>query len=138
MLRKKSVMMHGMATKKRKHKLPNIKPLFTGSVNNAAAAETLHGEVWNERVKASDLTLVKDEVAPPSWKDIATLLQAQVDLLRLVRDLYEVLEDPAIAHVVEMKKSMDDVKQRLDDLCDQMNRHEFNYKHDLTDHAYYE
>lgn len=127
-----------MATKKRKPKQPpTIKPLVTRAITTASAANDMFWKLCGEREKASDLDLKKDEDTPtPTWRDVALLYQGQVDLLRLVADLYEKLEDPIVAQVVTFHATIQEMKVRMEELTAQFERHEERYDHTRTDPYY--
>lgn len=126
-----------MATKKRRFKRPTIENVYIANVSKAEDANAMMYKLTDERVKASNLDLEKgDDVPQPSWRDVNILLQGQIDLLRLLGGLYAQLEDPAVAHVVELKKSIDEMKNQIDEIRNEFNRHEGNYSHDLRDPYY--
>ena len=123
-----------MASKKR-FKLPKVTHICIPGT--ADETSTLHGELWAERNKASDMDLHKgDDVPQPTWKDVVSLLQAQMNLTVKMRDLYTLLEDPTVAHVVVMKKTINEMKDRIEEINDELSSHVRNYNHDSRDPYY--
>ena len=126
-----------MASKKRRFKRPTIERIIVDNVNTSDAARTMYYGLLEERTKALQLNeTTGDDVPQPTWLDVAVLLQGQANLANLISELKSHLEDPAVAHVVEMKKSIDEMKQSIQDLRDEFNRHENHYDHRSSDPYY--
>ncbi len=128
-----------MATKKRRIKRPNVQYVYANIVNisKASEANTAMFQLAAERVKATDLNNEKgDDVPQPTWKDVDVLLHGQIDLLRLLGEAYMWLEDPAVAHVVELKKSIDKMERKIEDLREELNSHVSCYSHNRNDSCY--
>ncbi len=126
-----------MVTKKRKFKRPTIENIY---IDNISTAETAYTEMWKlnaERSKATDMSEMKGEDVPqPTWRDVITLLGGQTELLRLINQLYILLEDPVVKPVIELKTSIDEMKRKIDDLHDELNHHVSCYSHSKNDSYY--
>ena len=117
-----------MATKKRRFKKPDVCSMYIANVDTAEAANVAKHGIDAEWVKAIGMSAEKGEDIPqPSWKDIATLLKGQADLLQLANELYYLLEDPMVTHAVQLKKTIDEMRAQLDECRESVDRHEKNH-----------
>jgi len=129
--------MSSMAAKKKRIKLPKIEAFLVNACKNADASRDVYNRLLSERIAAFNLSLQEgNDVPQPTWKEVAILLQEQANLVYLIMDLQSQLEDPAVTHVLYLKKSIDELKAKLDDVGDRLKYHENNYVHTHTDPYY--
>lgn len=126
-----------MAAKKQRFKKPTLEPIWDVRVNSVASTNATYSQILEDLAKARALHSAKgDDVPQPTWADVVGLLNGQAWVVQLIGQLRKLLEDPAVAHAVETRKTLDEMQRKLNEVCSDLERHEANYSHERTDPYY--
>lgn len=120
------------AIKKKSFKLPKLQ---VWGYDSSAATKQVIEELRAEHTKL--YALKADAGAPkPTWDDVSHLIANQLNMLQVIANLQEVLEDPSVAHAMSVKHTLDDLRARLQEVTDDLARHERCNDHERNGNYY--